>query len=528
MNSTLRLVIMVVVMLVVALAATMSLRFFTHGMDQPTPTLVPSLVAAVPSSTDVVVAAAEETATSTATRLPPTNTPVPSHTNTPLPDKTASRITAPTDEATATSLASPTTTPTSLPQINHTLAITPGNMLRPEGVAPPVPTFAVPVGTTNILLLGSDLPLDEGVGRTDTIIIVAINREGPTASMLSLPRDLWVYIPGWQMNRINTALSRGSSASYPGGAVKQLTDTILYNFGVPIHYYAQVDFTGFKDAVDAIGGVEVAVSCHLRDWRLKSPELNPEVEENWEIFNLEPGIYDMDGDMALWYARSRRTTSDFDRGRRQQQVLRAMLNTGVDLNLLPQAPEFWSTYKDSVKTDLDIGRMLQLAALAPAIRENGIQHLYMVGEELQPYVVPASGAQVQLPVWDKAQDTFRRLFLPPALNQASRPPITVEIINSTDNPDLALLAADNLERYGFEPTIRNTAVEEQRLTTIEYHAQNLKGSFDWLFSWVVDKRKDDIELVTESGSEYDYRLVLGTEYDPCRPELFAPQIFLGE
>jgi len=528
MNPTLRLVIMVVVMLVVALAAAISLRYFAQGMNQPTPTLVPSLVAAVPSSTDVVVTAAEETATSTATRLPPTNTPVPSHTNTPLPDETASRITVPTDEAIATRTASPTTTPTSLPQINHTLAITPGNLLRPEGVAPPVPTFAVPLGTTNILLLGSDLPLDAGVGRTDTIIIVAINREGPTASMLSLPRDLWVYIPGWQMNRINTALSRGSSASYPGGAVKQLTDTILYNFGVPIHYYAQVDFTGFKDAVDAIGGVEVAVSCHLRDWRLKSPELNPEVEDNWEIFNLEPGIYDMDGDMALWYARSRRTTSDFDRGRRQQQVLRAMLNTGVDLNLLPQAPEFWSTYKDSVKTDLDIGRMLQLAALAPAIRENGIQHLFMVGEELQPYVVPASGAQVQLPVWDEAQDTFRRLFLPPALNQASRPPITVEIINSTDNPDLALLAADNLERYGFEPTISNAGIEEQRLTTIEYHAQNLKGSFDWLFSWVVDKRKADIELVSETDSEYDYRLVLGMEYDPCRPELFAPQIFLGE
>ena len=110
----------------------------------------------------------------------------------------------------------------------------------------------------------------------------------------------------------------------------------------------------------------------------------------------------------------------------------------------------------------------------------------------------------------------------------SRPPITVEIINSTDNPELALLAADNLERYGFEPTINNTHIEEQRLTTIEYHAQNLKGSFDWLFSWIVDKRKADIELMPDTEHESDYRLVLGTEYDPCRPQLFAPQIFLGE
>ncbi len=519
---------MLVVMVVMVLAAALGFRNYAQGMSEPTPTLVPSMVAIAPSSTAIVVAAAEETATTTAATLPPTNTRAPSRTNTPRPDQTATGTPALTDEPTVTRTPRPMATPTSLPQLNHTLAITPGNLFIPEGAAPPVPTFAVPLGTTNILLLGSDVPLDEGIGRTDSIIIVAINREGPTASMLSLPRDLWVYIPGWRMNRINTALSHGSSVGYPGGSVKQLTDTILYNFGIPIHYYAQVDFGGFKEGVDAIGGVEVAVSCSLRDWRLKSPELNPNVESNWEIFTLSPGIYDMDGDMALWYARSRRTTSDFDRGRRQQQVLRAMLNTGVDLNLLPQAPEFWATYRDSVKTDMDIGRILQLAALAPAVSENGIQHLYVVGEELQPYIVPSSGAQVQVPVWDKAQDTFRRLFLPPALNQASRPPITVEVINSTDNPDLALLAVDNLERYGFEPTVSNVEVEQQRLTTIEYHAQNLKGSFDWLFSWIVDKRKGDIELVPDTDYEYDYRLVLGKEYDPCRPQLFAPQILLGE
>lgn len=515
---------MLVVMVVVALAAAVGLRSYAMDLGDPTPTLASTVVAILPTSTSVIEAV--DTATVTATRLPPTNTPVPSITNTRPPDQTATR--APTDVATSTKIPRPTATPTSLPQINHSLAITPGNSFIPEGVPPPVPTFAVPAGTTNILLMGSDVPLDEGIGRTDTIIIVAINREGPTASMLSLPRDLWVYIPGWRMNRINTALSHGSSVGYPGGSVKQLTDTILYNFGVPIHYYAQIDFGGFKEAVNLIGGVELPVSCQLRDWRLKSPELNPEVEDNWEMFTLKPGIYDMDGDMALWYARSRRTTSDFDRGRRQQQLLRSMLNSGVNLNLLPQAPELWSTYRDTVKTDLDIGRLLQLAALAPAVSENGIQHLYIVGEELQPYIVPSSGAQVQLPVWDKARDTFRRLFLPPALNQASRPAITVEIINSTDNGDLARLAADNLARYGFEPIISNDSVEEQRQTTMEYHAQNMKGSFDWLFSWIMDKRKADIELVTDSVYEYDYRVVLGSEYDPCRPQLFAPQIFLGE
>jgi hypothetical protein len=236
----------------------------------------------------------------------------------------------------------------------------------------------------------------------------------------------------------------------------------------------------------------------------------------------------MDGDMALWYARSRLTTSDFDRGRRQQQLLRAALNQGVNLNILSNIPELWGTYKDSVKTDMDIGRMLQIAALASEVQENGVQHLYIVGNQLQPYIVPSSGAQVQVPVWSEAQNTFRRLFLPPALNRASRPPITVEIINSTDNPDLALLAADNLAWYGFAPVIVDDQVESQKVTTLQYYGQNFKGSFDWLLSWIMDKRKADIELVPDTSSDYDYQVVLGEDYDPCRPQLFAPQIYLGQ
>jgi LCP family protein required for cell wall assembly len=346
--------------------------------------------------------------------------------------------------------------------------------------------------------------------------------------MLSLPRDLYVYIPGWKLSRINTALTHGNTANYPGGAVKQLTDTILYNFGIPIHYYAQVDFGGFMQAVDIIGGVDVAVSCKLEDWRLKSPDLDPNNEDNWELFTLEPGVYHMDGDLALWYARSRKSTSDFDRGRRQQQLLRAMLNDGVDLNLLPQAPELWTTYKDTVQTDLDIGRLLQLATIAPAIRQNGVQHLYMVGDQLQPYIVPSTNAQVQIPVWEEVDETVRRLFLPPALNKAYRPPMTIEIINASGNPDLAYLAADNLERYGFEPTISQSVVTEQRSTSIEYFAQNMKGSFDWLLSWVLAKKTADVQLVSDADYPYNYRIVLGSEYDPCRPQLFAPQIFLDQ
>ncbi len=354
------------------------------------------------------------------------------------------------------------------------------------------------------------------------MIIVAVNRDGPTASMVSLPRDLYVYVPGWTMNRINTALGHGSAVGYPGGAVAQLKDTILYNFGVPIHYYAQVDFEGFQQGVDIMGGVEVAVSCELRDWRLKSPELDINEEDNWEMFTLAPGVHMMDGDLALWYARSRLTTSDFHRGRRQQQILRAMLDQAVDLNMVGQVPELWNTYQDTVKTDIDIGRLLQLASLAPSIRENGVQNLYIVGDQLQPWREPTTDSAVQLPVWENMQNTFARLFIPPTLNRASRPPITVEIINTTGNPDMAYLAADNLAWYGFVPVINEEEQSVESTTTMEYFAQNFKGSFDWILAWIFGKTTSQIELVPDTPYEYNYRVILGTDYDPCVDQLRAP------
>ena len=168
---------------------------------------------------------------------------------------------------------------------------------------------------------------------------------------------------------------------------------------------------GFETAVDAIDGVDIAVSCRLQDWRLISPDLEPEDEDNWEQFALEPGLHHMDGDTALWFARSRLSTNDFDRGRRQQQLLRALLNQGVDVDLITQFPSLWDAYKNNVETDLDIGRMLQLASLAPAIRQNGVQHLYLV-RGIVPWETPG-GAQVQLPVWEgenNLEETFSRLF----------------------------------------------------------------------------------------------------------------------
>lgn len=514
MNSSRFVLRTVLIIFLLVVILTGGIFFWQNSAATSAQTTLPTraLSAAIPAASELPTASATLVKTYTPGPSPTigdTATPISSPTQTPIPTIT------------------PTSRPQIIPTLDATLAISTllPDVPTPETPIPTaVPTFEVPPKTTNILLLGNDTAVGNE-SRTDTIIIVAINRDGPTASMISLPRDLYVYIPGSIMNRINTAVSRGDEKDYPGGGVALLEQTILYNFGIPIHYYARVDFDAFQDIVDAINGVDIAVSCRLQDWRLKSPELDIYEEDNYEQFALEPGIHHMDGDLALWYARSRRTTSDFDRGRRQQQILRAMFNQGLDLNLLPQVPALWNTYKEKVETDIDIGLILQLAALAPQIRENGIQNLYL-GGKVESWIVPSSGAQVLLPIWngdDMVQETMARLFQPPALNRANRAPITVEIINATDNPDLALLAADNLALHGFVPVISPDKPQNSIQTQIRYYGDNFKGSYDWLLSWIFNAYRSSIELVTdEPGYPYNYRVVLGENYNPCRPELYAP------
>ena len=124
-------------------------------------------------------------------------------------------------------------------------------------------------------------------------------------------------------------------------------------------------------------------------------------------------------------------------------------------------------------------------------------------------------------------ETLQRLFLPPALSRANRAPIFVEIINATGNPDLPLLAADNLASHGFVPAIGPDS-PQQAATQLSYYGANFKGSYDWLISWIFAKYRSSIELISEETDyPYDYRVVLGANYDPCRPELFAPQAFLN-
>lgn len=414
-----------------------------------------------------------------------------------------------TEEPTPSTITSVAMQPSSTPP-----TIAQGLPTPPTALPTAVATIAVPAAVTNIVLAGNDVPWPQG-GRTDALLVVSINRETKKVALVSLPRDMYVYIPGWTMNRINLALPHGHGADYPGGGGALLADTIEYNFGLSIDHYVRVGFDTFSQIVDTLDGVEVVVNCPITDWRLKSPDLDPSVEDNWERFTLEPGLHQMDGDLALWYVRSRQSTSDFDRGRRQQQLAHAILARGVNLGLVDDVPELWNTFHENIETDLSLPEIIALAALAPAVNENGVQHLLLPAEAFRAWRVPITGEAVQLPQWDAAEDTFQQLVQPPILNRGDRPPLTAEIV--TDDAILFRQAAENLNWHGIQAIHQVSQNNPPQETQISYHHPTLKGSFHWLVAWLFGLQPEEIVLKPDTGSPYDYHIVLGRDFNPCLP-----------
>jgi len=166
--------------------------------------------------------------------------------------------------------------------------------------------------------------------------------------LLSVPRDLWVYIPGHGHERINTVDIMGGRPL--------LDQTFRYNLGVPVHHYVRVSSYGFARIVDAVGGVTVNVEQALGDG-IPDP-LSP---TGWFELSLKKGYQHLDGQTALAYCRSRITTSDFDRSRRQRQVLLALWQQALTVDALSQVPELWAALSESFDTDLSVGEGIQLA-----------------------------------------------------------------------------------------------------------------------------------------------------------------------
>ncbi|HEX9440191.1 MAG TPA: LCP family protein, partial [Roseiflexaceae bacterium] len=251
---------------------------------------------------------------------------------------------------------------------------------------PPTPTQAAPPagGPVNILLLGSDhRPGESDPSRTDSIIIARIDPRRHRVALLSLPRDLWVEIPGYGQTRLNAANVWGQIYGEPGGGVALARKTVSKLLGIPIDYTIYVDFQGFIDMVDALGGVTVDVNKEIYD-----PAF-PTMDYGYTEAHFLPGPQHMDGATALMFSRIRHPDSDFARMRRQQQVLGGILAQLRDQNALESLERIdavSTALRDYVKTDIPEDRMLGLAWALRDFTPGKIEH-YVLDENMVSFGV---------------------------------------------------------------------------------------------------------------------------------------------
>jgi LCP family protein required for cell wall assembly len=313
-----------------------------------------------------------------------------------------------------------------------------------------------PVDLLNILLLGTDERPDEyGPTRTDTMILLTVNPETGSMGMLSLPRDLWVPIPGLGVTtKINTAYMLGELESYPGGGAQLAKDTVGSFVGQPVDYFVRVNFDGFRQIVDLIGGVTVEVPTTIHD------EEYPTADYGVETFHLDAGTQHLDGETALKYARTRHNDGDYNRARRQQEIIRAVaqqvMNAGMIPQLLGKAPQLLMTMQNSLETDIPLALGIELAQRFQNRAAGEVQQLVLdnrYGEE----TFSSEGAWILLPDRTRVRTALSAYFTaieaPPGAQQvaiADPAAVRIEILNGTTLPGAAARTAELLQQQGWQ------------------------------------------------------------------------------
>jgi LCP family protein required for cell wall assembly len=251
--------------------------------------------------------------------------------------------------------------------------------------------------TENILILGTDQRNNDGGGwRTDTIMVAAIDYENQRVGLISIPRDLYVQIPGAGMARINQADYLGEVEKYPGGGPALTGKLIEEYLGIPTQHWVRLKYNGLPRLVDTLGGVTVHLDCPLYE---RTP--HPTIPGRYVDWTLPAGDVALDGATAKKFVTYRYLTNDSGRARRQQQLIWAIRERALQLDMIPKVPELWQGLSDVFSTDLGLIDIVRLAHLG-ANMQPGDLHGQVVGMEVMANYITPSGAWV-LVIRDRAK-----------------------------------------------------------------------------------------------------------------------------
>jgi hypothetical protein len=285
-----------------------------------------------------------------------------------------------------------------------------------------------------------------------------------------------------------------------------------------IHYYARVNFSGFQEIIDALDGVDIAVDCAYQDYELIGAEVPEGAVEFGEegLRTLPIGYYEMGGAQALWYARTRRNSSDFDRGRRQQQLLRAIWQKSLDKLSIVSAPQLWSQLLGVVETDMGLNDFISLIPIALNLDLSHIESYTLTRTyHTLPWQTPA-GDFVQLPVYDTLRPLLEDFYRPPTDSQILVEGATIEVFNGTSNADWDIVATDRLGWEGFRSTAMGSAApaESGETILIDYTGQS-KNSSRSEIARILNVRSENILIQPDPDRTADFGVILGNNYTSC-------------
>jgi LCP family protein required for cell wall assembly len=261
----------------------------------------------------------------------------------------------------------------------------------------------------NVLLMGLDYrdwSTSQEHSRTDTMILVTLDPISKTAGILSIPRDLWVNVPGFGQYKINTAYYLGQANRLPGGGPELAARTVEEFLGIEVHYWAQVDFTAFVQFIDYIGGIKMEFTEPI------TVEMIGGKKET-----LQVGRAVLDGSLALAYARNRSAgDGDFDRARRQQQVIMAireqLLRADVQRLLLSNPRGVWDIFSEGIQTNVPFESALQLGLLALRINPQQITQKVIAPPNYVTHAKSPDGLEILKPITQNIR-TLRDEVFPP-------------------------------------------------------------------------------------------------------------------
>lgn len=387
-----------------------------------------------------------------------------------------------------------------------------------------LPTVEMPEGVMEIwdgssrvtvLLMGLDYrdwSAGSGPSRTDTMMLLTVDPLNNTAGILSIPRDLWVSIPGFDNDRINVAYFLGEAYKVPGGGPAMAVRTVEGVLGIRINYYAVLDFSAFVRFVDELGGVKIDVPSKIKiDPILGDP------------IYLKPERQTLNGELALAYARARNTPNgDLDRALRQQQVIFGirdrLLKPDSLTVLIAKAPKLYTEIAAGVRTNLSLDDVIKLAWIAQQVADEDIQAKH-IGPNDVSYAMTPDGRSVLLPRTEKIRQLRDEIFL---VNSGTLGPLSpgdlkqrmasegagITIINGTQDDSVGMSIKELLMSQGAIVKEISEGEFQNRTRIVDYSGN--PHTMNYLIE-LFDLQQGYYQLDYDPTSAVDVQIFLGSD-----------------